>query len=112
MSRGCLSIAFAGRLAATAACGSDSSKSPKPSSPAAAPDAKKVDAATASKVTGRVVFEGTPPQNPVINMGSDSACGAGSKTDVTSESIVLDNGAVQHRFGFHKRRPSDKSRLH
>src|SRR5258708_39724014 len=107
-----MSIAFAALLAATVACGSDSSKSPKPSSPAAAPDAKKVDAATASKVTGRVVFEGTPPQNPVLSMGSDSACLAGGKADVTSESIVVDNGAVQHRFGFHKRRPSDKSRLH
>jgi hypothetical protein len=102
MSRRYLSIALAALLAATAACGSDSSKSPQPSSPAAAPDAKKVDAATASKITGRVVFEGTPPQNPVINMGSDSACGPGGKADVTSESIVVDNGGLKNVFVYIK----------
>ena len=56
-----------------AACGSDTSKSAEPASPAAAPDAKKVDTATAGNITGKVMLEGTPPENPVIKMASDPA---------------------------------------
>jgi hypothetical protein len=102
MSRNYTAIALAALLAATAGCGSDSSKSEKPSSPAAAPDAKKVDTATAATVAGRVVFEGTPPQNSVINMTSDPACGADNKGAVTSESIVVDNGGLQNVFVYIK----------
>jgi hypothetical protein len=102
MFRNYKAIAFATLLAATAACGSDSSKSPQPSSPAAAPDAKKVDEATAAKISGKTVFEGTPPQNAVINMGSDPACASGNKGEVTSESILVDNGGLQNVFVYIK----------
>ena len=95
-------IAFAALLATVAGCGSDSSKSAKPSSPATAPDAKKVDTSTAAAISGRVVFEGTPPPNPVINMASDPACGAAHKGDVTSESIVVANGGLQNVFVYIK----------
>ena len=83
-------------LAALAACsGGDSSKSAEPVSPAAAPDAKKVDGATASTITGKVVLEGTPPQNPVIKMSSDPACGS---AEVRAESYLAENGALQNVF--------------
>jgi hypothetical protein len=101
MSRSYLSIAFAAVLAATAGCGSDSSKSPQPSSPAAAPDAKKVDEATAAKIAGKVIFDGTPPQNAAINMSSDPACAADNKP-VMSDSIVVDNGGLENVFVYIK----------
>src|SRR6187431_2741731 len=87
-------------LAGLAACsGSDQSKSGEPSSPAAAPDAKKVDASTAANVTGKVVLEGTPPENPVIKMTSDPACG---NAEVRAESFTVDNGGLQNVFVYIK----------
>lgn len=86
--------------AGLAACsGSDSSKSAEPSSPAAAPDAKKVDASTAANITGKVLLEGTAPQNPVLRMSSDPACGSG---EARGESYVVDNGALQNVFVYIK----------
>jgi hypothetical protein len=100
MFRNYKALAFTILLAATSAC-SDSSKSPEPSSPAAAPDAKKVDTATAAKITGKVVFEGTPPPNAPINTSSDSACAENGK-NLTSETIVVDNGGLQNVFVYIK----------
>ena len=102
MFRNYKTIALAVLLAAATAACSDSSKSAEPSSPAAAPDAKKVDAATAATITGKVVFEGTPAPNPVINMSSDPACAEGNKGPVTSESILVDNGGLQNVFVYIK----------
>lgn len=90
------SVACAVILAALAACGgSDPSKSAEPASPAAAPDAKKVDSATASTLKGKVMLEGTPPENPVLKMTSDPACGS---ADIRAESYLVENGAVQNVF--------------
>ena len=87
-------------LAGLAACGgSDQSKSAEPSSPAAAPDAKKVDASTAANLSGKVVLEGTPPQNPVIKMTSDPACG---NAEVHAETFTVDNGGLQNVFVYIK----------
>jgi hypothetical protein len=94
-------IALTILLAATAACGSDSSKSPEASSPAAAPDAKKVDTATAAKITGKVLFEGTPPPATPINTSSDSACAENGK-NLTSETILVDNGGLRNVFVYIK----------
>ena len=82
-------------LAALGACGGDRSRSAEPASPAAAPDAKKVDTATASTIKGHVLLEGTPPQNAVLNMSSDSACGA---AQARAESYLVDNGHLQNVF--------------
>jgi len=79
--------------------GTDSSKSAEPSAPAAAPDAKKVDAGTAGNITGKVVLEGTPPAPTTFKMTSDPACGAG---EGHSESFVVDNGALQNVFVYIK----------
>jgi len=86
-------------LAGLGACSSDSSKSAEPGSPAAAPDAKKVDTATAGNITGKVMLEGSPPANPVIKMASDPACGS---AEVRGESYVVDNGALQNVFVYIK----------
>ena len=102
MFRNYKAIALTILLASTAGCGSDSSKSPQPASPAAAPDAKKVDPGTAAKVSGKVLFEGTPPQNAVINTGSDPACAEGGKAELKSESVVVDSGGLQNVFVYIK----------
>jgi hypothetical protein len=93
-------ILLAGALAACS--GADPAKSAEPSSPAAAPDAKKVDTGTAATITGRVVLEGTPPANPVIKMASDPACATGNSGDVHAESFVADNGGLQNVFVYIK----------
>lgn len=96
-------ILLAALLATTAAgCGSDTSKSAQPASPAAAPDAKKVDEATAAKITGKVLFDGAPPQNAAINMASDPACAEGGKGPVAVESVMVDNGGLQNVFVYIK----------
>ena len=92
-------VVCAALAAACAACsGSDSSKSAEPSSPAAAPDAKKVDTATAATVTGKVLLEGTPPANPVLKMASDPTCSSANSGEVHAESYVVDSGALQNVF--------------
>src|SRR3954451_18859622 len=96
-------VACIALLAACAACGgSDSSKSAEPSSPKAAPDAKKVDTATAATITGKVLLEGAPPANPVIQMASDPACTSANSGQVRAESYVVDNGALQNVFVYIK----------
>jgi len=82
------------------ACGgSDSSKSAEPKSPKAAPDAKKVDPATAGTITGKVLFEGAAPENPILKMSSDSACGT---TETRAETYVVDNGGLKNVFVYVK----------
>ncbi|HYT69525.1 MAG TPA: hypothetical protein VEL51_24110 [Vicinamibacterales bacterium] len=100
MSRIYKALACGAFLAGLAACGgSDSSKSANPSSPAAAPDAKKVDSSTAANITGKVLLEGKAPENPVIRMTSDPACGTG---EARAESYVVDDGALQNVFVYIK----------
>ena len=68
----------------------------EPSSPAAAPDAKKVDDGTAATLKGKVVLEGTAPGNPIIKMTSDPA--SRQRREVRAESYLVDNGALQNVF--------------
>src|SRR5262245_30498947 len=85
-------------LAAIAACGSDQSKSGGATSPKTAPDAVRVDAAKAGAITGKVLVEGTLPENPVIKTSSDSACGA----ELRGESYVVDGGGLKNVFVYIK----------
>ena len=102
MFRNFKALAAVGAMIALAACGSDSSTSGKPSSPAAAPDAKKVDSATAATITGKVVLDGTAPAATVIKTGSDPTCAEANKGDLTTESFVVDNGALENVFVYVK----------
>jgi plastocyanin len=79
-----------------AACG-DSGGSAK--RPGPAPDAKPVDPATAASISGKVLFEGAAPANPVLNMSSDSACGT---AETRAESYVVDNGGLKNVFVYVK----------
>jgi plastocyanin len=95
-------IAGVAALTALAACGGGADKSAKPSSPAAAPDAKKVDSGTAGTISGKAVLQGTPPENPVINMSSDPACTSANKGEVRTETYIVDNGGLENVFVYIK----------
>jgi hypothetical protein len=84
------------------ACGSDASKSAPPSSPAAAPDAKKVDEATAGSIAGRVTIEGTVPPNTPIPMSSDPACASANKDGAQTETYVVKDGGLENVFVYIK----------
>jgi plastocyanin len=84
------------------ACGSGQNKSAQPASPAAAPDAKKVDQSTAGSITGKVVVDGALPQNAAIQMSSDPACEAQNKGGATQETYVASDGGLQNVFVYIK----------
>lgn len=86
-------IAFTLLLAAAGCSGSDGGQ------PAVARGTKKVDAATAATITGKVTFEGTPPQSAAVSMASDPACGS---APAPPESVVVDNGGLQNVFVYIK----------
>jgi hypothetical protein len=89
--------------AALAACGgSDGNTSGKPSSPAAAPDAKKVDASTAGSISGRVTIEGSVPPNTAISMMSDPVCASANKDAVQTETYVVEDSGLENVFVYIK----------
>lgn len=81
-----------------AACGGQ--KQAAPSGPP--PNAKRVDMATAGKVTGRVMLDGAAPANPPITMTSDPVCISQNPNGATFESFVVDNGALENVFVYVK----------
>jgi hypothetical protein len=86
--------------AAIAACGgSDAGRSAQPAAAKPAPDAKRVDPATAGTISGRVVLEGPVPESPKIKMTSDPACGT---SEMRAESFVVDNGGLKNVFVYIK----------
>ena len=101
MSRIYKALAAVTLAAAITACGgTDTSKSAQPASPKAAPDAQKVDAATAGTIKGKVLLEGAAPEMPVIKMSSDPACASGG--EVRAESYVVDAGGLKNVFVYIK----------
>jgi plastocyanin len=89
-------------LAIVACGGSNQSQSSEPASPKAAPDAKKVDDATAGSITGKVVVDGVLPQNAPIQMSSDPACEAENKGGAAQETYVASDGGLQNVFVYIK----------
>ena len=80
---------------ATAAC-SSSTPEPPPAPPVAA---KKVDAATAGSIAGKVMFTGTPPVAERIRMGSDPACTEGPGPNPQSDAVLVGkDGALRNVF--------------
>jgi len=84
------SLVLAG--AVVAAC-----SSPAPP-PAATGGGKKVDAATAGTISGRVTFEGTPPANQPLKMGSDASCTQGGPAPIDETVIVGADGSLKNVF--------------
>jgi len=89
-------------LTIVACGGSDQSTSPRPASPAAPADAKKVDESKAGTIAGKVVVDGALPQNAPIQMSSDPACEAENKGGAAQETYVASDGGLQNVFVYIK----------
>lgn len=102
MFRSFRTIACAAAIAGlSAACGGSGQNASQATTPA--PGAQKVDPATAGTISGKVVFEGQAPENPVITMASDPTCvSANQGKPVSSETYVVDNGGLENVFVYIK----------
>ncbi len=84
-------------LALAGACG------PKEAPPPAETGGgKKVDAATAGSLSGRVVLNGTPPPAGVIRMNTDPVCAQNGATAPSETAIVSDTGGIANAFVYVK----------
>ena len=94
-------VAFlaAASLVVVSSCGG-TEQAPAASAPP--PNAKRVDAAKAGNVGGRVTFEGTPPANEKIPMGSDPVCARENSGGVSFDTVVVDNGGLENVFVYVK----------
>ncbi len=83
--------------AAVAACGGDEAPVPVQQT-----GTKRVDAATAGSIAGRVTFEGQAPAPAVLRISADPACTANGNT-VVDESLVVDgSGGLKNAFVYVK----------
>jgi hypothetical protein len=82
-----------------AACGGGS---PTPATTAPPPDAKRVDPATMGNVSGRVTFEGTPPENAAVNLASDPACVTARPDGLKVDAVMVNNGGLENVFVYVK----------
>ena len=65
-------------------------------------DAQRVDESKAGRIAGRVAFEGTAPENPPINTGSDPVCARENKDGLSVETVVVENGGLNNVFVYVK----------
>ena len=81
-------------LCTLAACGGDA---PDPFGPDALPTpAAPYDPASATaRITGRVVFEGAPPETPVLNMASDFFCNRNARGTRDNAVLVTGDGLLR-----------------
>jgi plastocyanin len=85
-------------LSVLAACGGQ----PAPP-PAATGGGKSVDPATAGTITGRIVFEGTPPAAEPLRMGADGACVTAAGPNPQSDAVIVGaDGSLQNAFVYIK----------
>lgn len=73
-----------------------------PPAAAAAPDAPRVDPATAGAIAGRVRFEGTVPENPRVKLDSDPACAREHPDGMTLDPVVVADGGLENVFVYIK----------
>jgi plastocyanin len=95
--RGC---AIAAAIMCAAACGGNGDK--ERAVPGPAPNAKRVDPATAAAIAGQVLFEGSVPATTPIDVSSDRACAEQNPHGVAPDQLVVDNGALDNVFVYVK----------
>jgi plastocyanin len=98
---------WGGACALAAAIVAASCGGQKQAAPGAAPNAKRVDAATAATVAGQVIFEGRVPASRPIDVSSDRACANENPNGVAPDELVVDNGALDNVFVYIKDSMSD-----
>jgi hypothetical protein len=86
-------------LASASACGSQPSEAPPPQAPAG----KKVDAATAGSIAGKVTFTGKPPAAEKVRMTSDPGCVQGAGPNPQSDAVLIaGDGSLRNVFVYLK----------
>jgi plastocyanin len=97
------SVILCGAAVILVACGGGANQNAAPAaSSAAAPAAAPADPATTANVTGKVIFEGTPPKPEPIKLSSDPYCQTANPGLTTDTEIVGAGGAVQNVFVYVK----------
>jgi plastocyanin len=91
--------AAAAAMLLAAGCGGSE---PAPSASAPPPGATRVDPSTAGNLTGRILFEGTPPPNEQIRMASDPACARENPGEVSLDTVVVSGGGLENVFVYVK----------
>ena len=91
-------LAMAGASAA-AACGSGGSAPPSATSSSSG---RRVDTATAATLSGRILYEGTAPQNLSIRMAADPVCIRENKDGATFETYMVNDGGLENVFVYVK----------
>jgi plastocyanin len=86
-----LALLFLVSLSGVAACGRDAAAT-TPAETTAAAAGKRVDAATAGSITGRVQFEGSVPPAQMIQMSSDRNCFPDGEPTRASDALLVDDG--------------------
>lgn len=83
-------------LVTAAGCGGENTDQTQRATPAAG--AQRVEAATAGTISGRVLFEGTPPPNPVQRLSGDPACTREHPDGYMHENYVVRDGGLDNVF--------------
>jgi plastocyanin len=86
-------------MAGAFACSGEQKQAVPPGPP---PGAQRVDAAKAGNIVGRVIFEGTPPENAPVKMASDPACTRANADGLRFEDFVVTNGGLDNVFVYVK----------
>jgi plastocyanin len=94
----CMTLPVAAALLAWGCGGGE----PAPAPAAAPPDAKRVDASVAGTVAGRVVYDGTAPENGPIDLESDPYCARQHPAGLKLDTILVSNGGLENVFVYVK----------
>jgi plastocyanin len=89
-------------VVASAACGCGGSQPAAPAAKTPPPNAQRVDAATAGTLSGRVLFDGPPPQNPPIKMSADPVCIRANPNGAVFETFAVHDGGLDNVFVYVK----------
>jgi hypothetical protein len=84
-------------LALGAACGGK-----EPANAAPPPGAKRVDAATAGSLSGKVTLDGAAPANLPIKLSGDPFCTSENPNGATFENYIVTNGGLENVFVYVK----------
>jgi plastocyanin len=81
-------------------CGGGQPAPPAATAPPA--DAKRVDMASAGNVSGKVSFEGAPPENKPIKLDSDPTCSGAHPNGMSLDRVLVSNGGLENVFVYVK----------
>ena len=90
--RSALLVVLVVSLSTVAACSGDTADTTPAATNTATPAGKKVDAATAGSISGRVQFDGAVPPAEMIRMNSDRNCVTDGQATKPSDALLVDDG--------------------